>query len=181
MPELPTLFVTSSMAADGAYVTTVEYGQDIALPLGRDEAVRYALAVMQACRYAEYDAAVWAQLTGEVKMKQHLAAFAIKQLRKDRPPLDAEATAPFGFDPVFSHVSGEPALLIAIHGTRVGDIATAAGLEHAMHVLLSSALADVDGVYLGFLRETGLDEQAALHLVGKLRDVAVWQKGHTHG
>lgn len=177
MSDPRTLFVTSSLTVDGVYTTVVEYGDDIAVPLSRDEAVRYALAVMQACRYAQYDAAVWAQLAGEVKMERHLAAFAIKQLRRDRPALDTAATAPFGFEPVFSHVTGKPALLFALHGEKIGQLDPAAGLEHAMDVLIGSALADVDLVYLNFMRSTGLEEQFALSLVGKLRDFGAWQQG----
>jgi len=151
------------------------------LALDRDAAVRYALAVMQACRYAEYDAAVWAQLAGEVKMERHLAAFVIKELRADRPPLDTEATAPFGFEPVFSHVTGDPAVMVSVGGTKTGTITTRAGLQHAMNVLIGSSLVDVDQVYLKLLRSSGIDERAALAFVSQLRRFGRWQQDDIDG
>ena len=62
--EPDAVWVLSDVAADGTYVVTVQAGPDDAWVLDRPAAAAaYADAVLTAVAYAEYDAAVLAQLT----------------------------------------------------------------------------------------------------------------------
>lgn len=96
------------------------------------------------------------------------AAQVVADLRQDRPGLDA-AFGPLRFEPIVSNRTGEP--VVAIHGPRAQAAQIAAGDAklHAVHVLETLAVADLDAGYLRLLRASvGVDEARARQVVDDL-------------
>jgi hypothetical protein len=161
------LWAISDIAPDGTYITTVQYGDDLAIPLTRDGAQRYAIAVLTACQHATYDAAVLAQMT-KMTGKTITAAELVFDLRKDRPPVDNRATRPLRFEPYCS-AFGKPGIFLWFAGEKVAQLDIAAAQGHALGVLNASIVVDLDAAYRRLLVDTvGTDEELARTVVGEL-------------
>jgi hypothetical protein len=160
------VWVKTEPTVDGsAYVVTIEASDDVAVTLDPDRALRYAWGVLDAAHRAAYDAAVFKQLT-KLGIEVPAAAMVVDQLRSDRPPLDAEATKPLGFDPGVSQSTEEAFLAILIGGERVGQWNVEDARGHALAVLESVAVADLDGgYYRALIGSVGLDENRARQVV----------------
>lgn len=153
------LWVRSTIAVDGAYILTVEYGDDVAFALDDDEAARYARYVLAVVARAEYDAAVLDQLTtsgvGLAAVSQ-----SVRDLRADRPPLTSEW--PITFDGMVASKTLLPQIVIIVGGEKVGQVGTAAAVEHATNVLECHPVADLDAAYRRWLvGAVGLPEAKA--------------------
>lgn len=170
MVEPEAIWVVSDVAPDGTYVCTVQAGDDLAVTLDRQRAVAYAMALYTAVGYAEYDAAVLAQLT-TLGVGDRMAAQCVADLRADRAPVDDAATTPLRFVPLVTAAKREPGLFIEIGGRRVAQWTTADGRQHAGHVLDIVAAVDLDAAYHRFLRgPVALDDDRARAVVGSLSE-----------
>lgn len=162
------IWVISDVAPDGTYVATVQAGDDVAVTLPPDRAIAYALAALGAACRAEYDASVFAQLTTLGVTEVH-AAGMILDLRKDRPPLDDDATKPLRFEPLVTSAAKEPAVYVELNGERIARWTTEDTRGHAMHVLEVLLGVDLDAAYRKQLVGViGLDDETARAAVGGL-------------
>jgi hypothetical protein len=170
--EVRAVWVSSEVAADGAYVVGVSIDEDTMVPLS--DPVRYATAVVEAAALAEYDAAILSQLS-KLGTPIQVCAHLVHELREARPPRDVAALAPFGFEPGVSMRTRKGFLLVSHNGVPFGqwDVADAEG--HAVQVLGAAAVVGLDRQYRDALeRLIGLDEPTALRVVG---DLAQFREG----
>jgi hypothetical protein len=144
------------------YVVTLDASDDNTRILTPDEALAYAAGVLAAAARAEYDAAVLKQITGKkLSLPMAAAAEVIETMRKDRPPLDPRPTRPFTFHPGVTG-AGKAFLHVDCEGEEPGQWTPKQAREHAMWVLESVAVADLDSGYL----------QTLVATVGSSRDTA---------
>lgn len=174
MSDEQKVWIKTEPTTDGsAYVVTLEASNDVAVTLNPDRALHYAWGVLDAAHRAAYDAAVFKQMLSLVE-DENAAGELIARLRDDRPPLESEKTHPMGFEPGVSLFTKDPFLVVLINGERVGEWTVDAAREHAMFVLESLAVADLDGgYYRALIGAVGLDENRARQVVedvGNFRD-----------
>lgn len=175
--EPRTVWVISDLMPDRVtYMPVVHYGDTI-LGLPGDAAIAYAIAVTRAAEAAAYEEAICAQLNGPLKGKMELIAVVIQDLRKDRPSIDAAATAPLGFEPFVTASSHEGAIYLSVNGQRVGQWTVDDARQHAAHVLQVYCGVDLDAAYRRHLVGVlNLPSQTALGMVDNLRN---HRGGHT--
>jgi hypothetical protein len=162
------LWVRSTVSPEGAYILTVEYGDDVAFHLDDAAAVRYAQYVLTVVARAEYDAAVIDQLTSS-GVEMAAVGQAIKDLRGDRAPLVSEW--PVSFDGMVASRTLLPQVTIAVNGEKVGQLGTAAAVDHATNVLECHPVAELDAAYRRWLvGSVGLPEQSAGAAIEKIAD-----------
>lgn len=166
------IWVVSDVAPDGTYVTTVHATDDVAFTLTREEAIAYAVAVIDACVRAEYDAVVFAQLRAR-GIGPGWAVSVIADLRAGRPPL--EFGTPLSFEPFVSGATRESQLHVVVNGTRYAQWGTGDGRRHAMQVLEVAVGVDLDAAYrrhlagplnLGDAKAGALVQELANHRAG---------------
>lgn len=158
------VWIKTEPSVDGArYVVTIEASEDLATTLSPDRALRYASGVLEAASRADYDAAVFKQVTALTSLQA--ARQLVVDLRGDRPPLDDEATYPIALEPGVNR-SQEPFLTIRINGEPVGQWGIQDARSHALGVLEAVGRADLDSAYYRTLVGTvGLDENRARQVV----------------
>jgi hypothetical protein len=164
-----TVWIKTTPALDGSgYVVTLEADDDTARVLTPTEALAYAAGVLAAASRCEYDAAVIRQMTRALKLPVATAAQVITDLRADRPPLDPSATAPMWLEPgVNKDLDGF--LVISINGKKVGQWNATDARGHALAVIESIAVADLDSAYVRVLvGSVGIDKARALQVVDDL-------------
>lgn len=161
------LWVQSDVAADGHYVATVNAGGR-AWALSHDEARAYAAAVVRACAEAEHDAAV-VRMLAALGLDREAGGLLVGELREDRAGADTAATAPLTFTPGVSAFTGEAFLHLALDGQGHGQLDPAAAREHALYVLETPAVADLDrSLFVKLTDGLGLDEARARAAVARL-------------
>lgn len=166
--SLDGLWVKSDVAADGSYVACVEIGADRSIPMGRDRALAYAMAVLTAVMHAEHDAAVLAQFV-KIGLAQKHAAEAVATMRERRAPVDDDATAPLRWLPGVSAFTGKGFLHLLLDGEAFCQIEPAAAIGHALYVLRSVTAVDVDSVYFRYLtRDLDVPEARARAVVADI-------------
>ena len=132
--------------------------------LGRQGAVRYALAVLQAAHHADYDAATLALLVGTGVGPDEAGRLIADDLRPDRVQLDGEALAPLGLDPGVD--AQGPFLLILLDGQPVGRWELPGAVGHAETVLAAMFTADLDAaLYQAMVAHVGLEPGRARNVV----------------
>lgn len=152
----------------GAYVCAISLGGKRVLTLNREQAAAYVTEVTWAVTCAEYDAAVRAQLTA-AKMDRTTTAMVVHNIRGNRRPILASATAPLELNPIVSSRTHQPIMQARLGGKRwQWDMDTTR--QHARHVLEVSLGADMDAQYFRFLRDCNLEEDIARHYVTGLRE-----------
>lgn len=146
--DVDSVWIRSEPTIDGStYVVTLEVGQDSAITFDRQRATAYALGVLDAAHRAAYDAAVMQQMHKKLGIALEDGAQLVVDLRKDRPPLSSEATAPIALDPGVTARDQKPFLAISVHGKRVGQWTVDDAREHALAVLETVVAADLDANY----------------------------------
>lgn len=167
--EQPTVWVRTEPRRDGSgYVVTIDAGEDFSKTLDPPTAMRHAYAVLQVAHRAAHDAAVMKQLTHLGVERQYAAALVV-DLRKDRPPVKADDLAPFSLEPGVSAFTGQPFLHVSINGKRVGQWEFVDAQQHALHVIGSVAVADLDSaLYVALVGQMGLDKNRAHAVVTDL-------------
>lgn len=161
------VWIISEPTVDGsAYVVTLAADDDTAITLDRERATIYAFGVLDAAHRAAYDAAVFAQLTRKLGLDDETAGLTIVDLRKDRPPLPPETTAPIVLDPGVSNRDQKPFLALSVNGKRVGQWTVEDARQHALAVLETVVVADLDaGYYRALVGQIGIDSDTAQQVV----------------
>lgn len=165
------IWVTSDLVAnETAYVATIHFTDDISYPFDPDGAVRYAQQLLKAWGEAEYDAAVYAQITKKLGMEQEQATRLLAKFRDGRPPVNDSTTAsPVALSPGVSLFTAKPFLRC-----EVGDLKwqwDAADVHrHVQHVLEVVPVAALDTLYRKFLIEMGIEPARALAVVEGLNE-----------
>lgn len=160
--ERAAVWVESDRTQQGIYRATVHPTPDVSMPLGYKQATAYAEAVVLACEYADYDAAVIAQLTS-AGIPAEDAAEQVAVLREHRRAVPTDATRPLTFTPIVSYSNRRPYVHVHLNGEQLSQWDTDEARGHAMHVLSVAVAASLDQRYYEHLtKRVGLsDEQAA--------------------
>lgn len=164
MSEHEGFWIRTEPTVDGrAYVVTLSIDQDYAVTLTPTRATQYAMALLDAVAEAEYDAAIFAQLSGKLGLDVETAGQLVVDMRQER--VDHEA-AGLMFVPCVSQRKQHPFVAIVRDGITIGQLDLPAARRHAMHVLEAPTAADLDATYLKILRSTvGLGEERAREVV----------------
>lgn len=167
MSDEQMIWVRTEPSVDGTtYVASVEFSGDRAIVLTPERATAYTRAVLDAAGRAEYDSAVFDQMKSKVEVDA--VAQVILDLRKDRPPLDVEATAPLRLDPGVNS-KGKPFLGLFVDDKQIGQWDVDDARQHAMHVMEAPLAADLDAAYRRVLMGmVGLDRAVAENVVDDL-------------
>jgi hypothetical protein len=171
--EHAAVWVLSETAPDGTYVCAVHATDDSAFILDRKQATRYVLTVMTACAYAEYDAAMYRQLSAVKGLSDRDVVQMIAAVRQDRALLNDGFTFPLRFAPIFGWRSKQPLVHVFLKGHGEGMPLTewtpGEARGHAMHVLNALVVADVDAVYRRHLvGSIGVSDAQARQMVDRL-------------
>jgi hypothetical protein len=169
--ELTGIWVTSDVNPDGSasYIVTVSAGDDVALSLNADAAVRYVAAVHRASAIAQHDAAVLQQFSGKLGMDKRLASSVIMDLRKDREPVQNAATAPLRFEPIVAARNLAPYVHVWAGDERISQWTPGDCFQHAGHVMEVLAGVDLDAAFYRYLVHTlNIDEPMARAIVNDL-------------
>ncbi|RFU83590.1 hypothetical protein DY218_27160 [Streptomyces triticagri] len=167
-PERDSVWVESDVTSDGVYVVAVRYGMDCVRSLNRSEAYDHAGAVLAAAQRAEHDCAVARQLMKITGLALDEVALMIRELRADRPPLDAAALAPLWLEPGINQET-RPFLVLHADGQQVGQWTVGDARQHALYVLEALEAADLDAAYLRYLvGKIGIDDNRARQAIGDL-------------
>jgi hypothetical protein len=125
--------------------------------------------VLEAAHRAAYDAAVFQQITKKLRLDQQTAGQLVVDLRADRPSLSGESTAPISFDPGVAARDHSPFLAISIRGERVGQWTVEDARQHALRVLETIIVADLDAGYFRALTgAVGIDASRARQAVADI-------------
>ena len=161
-----TLWVSTDPTPDGVYRVNLMWGPDKALVLDQETAMAHAREVLNAAAEAEYDAAVAKQLQAR-GVDQRAAAQMVVDLRAERP--EVTPTTPMRLVPGVSAFTGQPFIALHMDGKAIGQWSTADARQHALYVLMSVRVAELDSAYLRALRgAVGLDDATARAVVGDL-------------
>jgi len=165
-----TVWISTKLDQKGVYRPVLEVDSDTKYTLTEDSACKYAMYVLRAVAVAEHDAAVFRQLK-EVTGSDEAAAQLIHDLRKERP--DLVPLVPLVLVPGVSASTGKAFLHVEIHGSKEGQWTMWDAREHALAVLESVCVADLDGAYLRILKAIGIEEDRARTVIGGLGE---WRK-----
>lgn len=147
MTEEQILSVVSDRTLDGVYVPTIALDDRHILTLDRQRALRYVASWADAIARAEFDAAVFAQLTGIGVSEQDAMEVIVRDLRPDRPPLDSEGTAPLRLEPVLSVRTKRGQVAAYLGDEHVFQLDAPAVYRHIGTVLPVVMTCDLDGAY----------------------------------
>lgn len=160
--------IHSDVLADGSYGIVIHDGADTVRALTRDEAYAHAQAVLAAAQRAEYDAAVFLQLTRKLGLPVEVASASVQDLRDVRVSLDASALHPLGLEPGAT-VEGKPYIVVSLEGDRVGQWTPADARLHAAAALELAEVVRLDSDYYEWLRTSpGVEEGRARAAVDDL-------------
>lgn len=158
----------SEVTPEGRYGIVIARGETERW-LTYDEVLLHCTATIRAAVSAEHDAAVFKQLTGPLKLPLTHAGETVNDLRKRRPPVDAQALQPLGLTPQVT-AAGKPYLLVKMGGHTVGQWSPADARQHALACLELAAAVALDNNYYDFM--TGADgvmpENVARNVVADL-------------
>ena len=138
--------------------------------LGRDGAVRYALAVLQAAHYADYDSATLQLLVKAGVSAEAAGALIADDLRPDRERLDNQGLDPLGLE-VGVSPGGSPFIMILLDGQPVGQWDVEGAAKHAQTVLGAMFAAGLDAaLYQAMVTQVGLEAGRARNVVRGLSE-----------
>lgn len=150
----------------GVYYPVVQFGPDVIRPLNRQEARDYVTGLAVTLAYAEYDAAVLAQMSDVMSGDLQAAGYMVAELRANRPEVDRAATAPFVFLPIVSHRTRKPMVSVVLNGTELGMWAPDDVQHHMLAILSGPIHADLDQHYARCLvGQMGIEEPRARNVV----------------
>jgi hypothetical protein len=166
-----TIWIKTDMApGHTGYVVTLEAGPDMARIFNPTEAMAYASGLLAACAEGEYDAAVLRQMISKLGLDSVHAAAVIQDLRADRAPLDDKTTWPLAFE-IGITAAFKPFLKVAVEGQETGQWEIKDARAHAMAMLESVSVADLDSGYLQVLMgAVGLERNKAMQVIDDLRN-----------
>lgn len=138
--------------------------------LGREGAVRYALAVLQVAHIADYDAATLRLLIQTGVGAEEAASLIADDLRPDREPPDVAALLPLGLEAGVA-ADGTPFAMILLDGQPVGQWDVGAVVEHAVTVLGAMFSASLGAaLYQAMVAQVGLEPVRARQVVRGLEE-----------
>jgi hypothetical protein len=173
-PRAVVIQISSEVTPEGAYVVAVHPTPDLSVALDRERALRYGISVLTAAHYADYEAALWAQMRA-AGVGVDAVFEAVSALRAQRRALDHEATAPLSFDPIISAKTRQGVVKVLLNGEQIGQLDSTDAAEHAHIVLAAVASAELDGLYYQWLRETAQVKERTAR--GAVTDLARHQTG----
>lgn len=142
------------------YRISVEFTEDTAVGLSPTEAHDYVDAIYMALAWAEYDAAVFRQLTLKLGMDNTAAAGTLQEIRARRAPLTT--AGPLELVPGVSVFTGKAFLVIQVYGEKIGQWSPADARHHASGILDAIAVAPLDDAYHATLTgDVGVTEAVA--------------------
>lgn len=166
------VWVKTEPSVDGTtYTVTIEASPDVAVVLDHDRAARYAWGVLDAAHRADYDAAVLRQMRDKLGVDLRTIAQLVTDMRADRPPLDDAGTYPLRLEPGVAADGGHGFLRLSIGDDRepVGQWTTEDARQHALHVMESVKVADLDAGYRrALVGIVGVSDSTAQQAVGDL-------------
>jgi hypothetical protein len=170
MTEESMVWIKTEPSLDGStYVVTVEVSADRAIILSPESAPRYAMTILAAVARAEYDAAVYRQMSAVMPDDKRAVGGLISDLRADRPDIDLSATAPLEIRPGVNK-DAEPFLTVLIEDEPVGQWTIADANEHVLVALQVSAVADLDAGYYRVLTGiVGIEPDRARTIIDDLQ------------
>lgn len=167
------IWIRTDPGIDGVYRVELEFDEDNSYGLTEASALVYAMEILRAVAYAEYDAAVLAQMQKVTDGNTELGVQILADLREDRP--ETSSVTPLRLIPGVSAFTGEAFLRIEVAGKSVGQWSSDDARGHAAGVLESVIVAELDSAYLRMLRSlVGLAEGPAR---GAVADLANYRKG----
>lgn len=169
MKEGEEVWVRTEPTLDGkSFMVVIEFDPDNAVTLTPLEAHDYVDTVYAALARAEYDAAVFKQMTRRLTLTARQAAETVLDLRRRRTELGS--LGPMKLEPGMSK-AGKPflKLMAGQPATPVGQWSPDDARGHASAILEAIAVADLDRQYLAELTETiGIEEDRARAVVNDL-------------
>jgi len=173
--EPESIWVKADVDLAGNYRLVVEYNADTAETFDQPRATAYATEVFTAAAYAEYDAAVMAQMTKKLGLPMEAVAEVIRGLRADRPPLNQAALGLLRMEPGIAARNMKPFLKCSLTCHPMEwqwDPADAN--QHAGYVVQCYPVANLDSAYRRYLVGViGIDQNRAMHAV---EDLANWRE-----
>lgn len=159
--------INTEPSADGkAYVVTLAMSPDFILTLTPVRASAYASALLAACAQAEYDAAVFAQITSRLGLGVDEAVLLVQAMREDRLVIEASGIVFVGG---VSERKKHPYVHFLKDGELIGQMDVPSARRHALHVLEAPAAADLDALYLRVLRSLiGVPEDVGRSVVANI-------------
>lgn len=159
--------IATEPSIDGkTYIVTLAVSPDFIITLTPVRASAYASALLSAVAQAEYDAAIYAQITSRLGLDHNDAAMIVKEMRADRTPIEASGLR---FEPGVSQRKKHPYVHFYKDDHMLGQMDVPSARRHALHVLEAPAAADLDALYLKVLRgQIGLDEHVGRQVVANL-------------
>jgi len=160
--------ISSEPTMHGTYVVTLAISPDFILTLTPTRATAYAAALVTAAQQAEYDAAVYAQITTRLGLGRDEAVLLVQAMRGDRLPIEASGIQFVGG---VSDRLKHPFVHFLKDGEMIGQMDVPSARRHALHVLEAPAAADLDALYHRVLRSLiGVDDPVARSVVGNISD-----------
>lgn len=169
------LWVTSDPLDDGRYVAVISVDGDRSYPLSRFKARRYAFAALQAGLAAEFEEAMYRQLTDNYGIDEETVLAMVARHRQQRAGTDDAATAPIRFVPGFSGASHKGFVVVELDGQPYAQLDCRGTIRHAQMVLIIEACCELDATYRRLLiNDVGLtDELAQAAVTALAHDQAV--------
>lgn len=138
--------------ARNTYRPVLRFRDDV-VPLTPKVALAWAQDVLDAAHAAAYDAAVMAQVRTALDLPITVAGEVVKELRADRAPRRTlQALPDIDLTPGVAAASGQPFLILTWRGKPLGQWTVDAARGHALHLLESVVVADLDSTYYRLLR-----------------------------
>ncbi len=162
-----TVYVTSQVDDENRYHVHLELGADEIVPLTDDLAKSWAAHVLKAVSVAEYEEAIFTSMTS-FGVEPEAVAQVIGRMRQQRgvpEPVMENLDVRGGLNAR----TKEACLFVFRHGTIRGIWTLNDARSHALHILESQTVADLDTQYLAELCVGGFDTDQARAAVFSLR------------
>jgi hypothetical protein len=162
------LWVSTDPLPDGSYGIVVSLDGDRAWPMTRGRAHMYAMAALAIAEQADYEQALYRQLTQKMDQHRDAALMMLANFRHGAQAIDRAAFAPLDFVGGINS-AGDSFVRIDLDGKGVGQISPEDLRQHALAVLRNRLIAPLDALYRRQLTEVvGLDDQTAQVAVNDL-------------
>lgn len=148
LPDILTVMVDRTF--DGTYIPVVLLNDRVLVTLDGGRALPYAAAWADAIARAEFDAAVFAQLTGIGLDEDTARATVAYDLRPRRLPLDEDATLPLRLEPILSNRTKRGRVTAYIGEEEIIQLGAPAVYDHIAKVLPVAATCPLDQDYRQF-------------------------------
>lgn len=162
------LWISTDPLADGSYGIVLSIGPDRAWPVTRGRAHMYAMAALAIAEQADYEQALYRQLTMKMEQGQDAALMMLANFRRGVPGTDHAAFDPLDFVAGINS-EGKSFVRIDLDGKGVGQISPEELRQHALAVLRNRLIAPLDTLYRRQLTEVvDLDDATAKIAVNAL-------------